>query len=194
VSAYVFSTLYDVPLWLTWPKLIPLSGILIQRPMNVTVNPKTPQNLGDIIVVKVLDDLNKTVIEGVKIEISKNGDLLIVLLTDNFGSVIFEYPGETTIIKATKEGYGPVLKVIPKIPDKWNRTYNQYRITTLTALLSLLITTASIVLKYSEQFSFIKHPLNKKKFILESIAFTIYIIGVIYFFKYLTARVYLARR
>jgi len=122
VDAYLLSYIFDIPYWYLRPYFFPFSVVPILRKLKVTVEPSVPLVIGEKISIKVVDALNGTPIEYAKVIISKDNEFSIDLYTDKNGTVTFDYLGEITIIKVTKEGYHMVVKVIPKIPDRWIRT------------------------------------------------------------------------
>ena len=115
----VVTQLFGIPLaWLfSWMR--PLSAAPLERNMDVEVNPSTPILLGQEITIVVIDKENHFPIQAAKVCVSKDGLRIIELYTNEDGLVTIEYPGETTIITVKKEGYSPVMKVVPRIPDKW---------------------------------------------------------------------------
>ena len=135
IEPYLFSVITGVPFWFLSLKLVPLS-IIPEKQLMVEVNPVVPINLGELITVKVLDAQNGTTIEGAIVKILKDG-LNFNVTTQIDGIAKFEYPGATTIIFVSKDGYrdaDPV--VIPKIPDEWVTVKNYQVITWIVTLLA----------------------------------------------------------
>jgi len=106
-----------VPNSYTWRNLIPLD--ITRGAFLVEVSPQVPTTLGQEVTVTVRDAGTGKPVDKASVSISKNGDKLIVLTTDNNGKVRFDYPGIATVIVVTKELYRSEMKVIPKVPDTW---------------------------------------------------------------------------
>lgn len=87
--------------------------------MGVEVSPITPIFLGQEITIVVADKENHFPIQAAKVSVSKDGSRIIELYTNENGLVTIEYLGVVTIITVEKEGYFTVMKVVPRIPDKW---------------------------------------------------------------------------
>lgn len=139
VEPYIISVMSGVPYWFLAPVIYPLSGVPLERKMTVEVTPTTPTELGETIHVMVFDTLNGTPIDGAKVEVSKDGSAVFKTHTQLDGTAQFEFPGATTVIAVSKEKYKAVMKVIPKIPDEWVRTFNIQRVTWTVTLLASLI-------------------------------------------------------
>ena len=135
IEPFLFSVATGVPYWFLSLKLVPLS-VIPEKQLMVEVNPVVPIKLGELITVKVLDAQNETPIEGVIIKISKDG-LNFNVTTQLDGIAKFEYPGATTVIFVSKDGYRDAEPmVIPKIPDEWVTVRNYQLITWVITLLA----------------------------------------------------------
>ncbi len=157
-SPLIVGYIYDVPAWFLWPNL-PSSSLLPEsRTMNITIDPIVPLSLGDCITANVIDSDNGLPIEGVTVEVSKDGSDFAPILTDETGAATFEYPGEGTIIKFIKEDYISVNRVIPKIPDQWVRADATEWIFNVVTLALGLSSTSIVVIKFKSSFA-----LQKKK-------------------------------
>jgi hypothetical protein len=98
--------------------------------MSVEVNPTVPTTLGEIITVRVLDAANNTPIEQATVKVMKDTMDFTNVTTNAYGIATFEYPGATTIIYVSKDGYNDApADVIPKIPDSWVTIQNYQYIT-----------------------------------------------------------------
>lgn len=158
LKAYVVAYVYNVPAWYLLPTFLSLSGIPLEKKMNVSVQPLVPFSLGDPVTVKVMDARNDASIKDATVKISKDGTNFSPILTDNNGTVIFEYPGETTIIEVSKEGYQTVTKVIPRIPDRWIRADLIQLISNIITWIITLGSAGAIVIKFRSEFKItLKH-------------------------------------
>jgi len=87
--------------------------------MDVEVTWDAPLYPGQNVEVFATDSENRSPIQDAKVTISKDGSKITDLLTNENGLARFGYPGETTIVVVKKEGYGPVMEVVPHVPLKW---------------------------------------------------------------------------
>jgi hypothetical protein len=152
LKAYVIAYAYNVPVWFLLPRFFLLSGVQLERKMNVTVQPLVPFSLGDPITVKVVDAKNATPIEGATVRVSKDGVFFAPMFTDSSGTAIFEYPGEPTIIEVSKSNYETITKVIPRIPDQWIRADFLQWISNIITWIITLASAGAIVIKFRSEF------------------------------------------
>ena len=100
------------------------------RAMSIEVNPTVPTTLGELITVRVLDAANNTPIEEATVKVLKDNMDFTNVTTNVDGIATFEYPGATTIVYVSKEGYNDASpEVIPKIPDSWVTTLHYQQVT-----------------------------------------------------------------
>lgn len=144
--------LLGVPLGWFFGNMIPLSAISIDRNMDVEIAWDAPLIPGQNVEVLVIDSENRSPIQGAKVTISKDGSKITDLSTDENGLTCFEYPGETTIVEVKKEGYRPVMKVVPHVPLKW---YIGIVSSLIISIVGSII--GGVILK------FITHSLSKRK-------------------------------
>lgn len=115
----VVTQLFSIPLAWLFGRMIPLSALPLKRNMSVEVSPITPIFLGQEITIVATDKENHFPIQTAKVSVSKDGSRIIELYTNENGLVTIEYLGVVTIITVEKEDYFTVMKVVPRIPDKW---------------------------------------------------------------------------
>jgi hypothetical protein len=144
----IFSAATGVPLWFLWP-LRELSIVPSQEPMAVHVNSTAPMTIGQYILVTVIDGINHTSIEGASVKIVFNGYNYYNTTTGYDGTAQFPYPGATTIIYASKDGYQNAEPIpLPQIPDSWV-TIRDYQ--TITLVLGLFGTWGPVLFVYWKQ-------------------------------------------
>lgn len=119
--AFVASTqVLGIPLW--WVlRGVPLSIVQPESRFNVTISPETPMNIGDSVLVTVLNASDQMPVEGAKVSSRKNGDHIHDYYTNASGQALVEYVGEVTIIEVSKTDFKTVLEAIPHAPAKWVR-------------------------------------------------------------------------
>jgi hypothetical protein len=110
-----------VPLWWISRNFLPFSVAPLESRFDVTINPEAPINIGDDVLVTVLNASDKMPVEGAKVSLSKDGELIHDYYTNASGEVLVEYVGEVTIIEVSKTDFKTVLEAIPHAPDKWVR-------------------------------------------------------------------------
>lgn len=121
------------------PRLSQFSIGPSERTLSIEVNPLVPMTIGEAIVVRVTDQQNGTPVDEALISVQKDG-LDFNVTTKPDGTAIFEYPGATTVISVSKDGYSnPTPVVIPKIPDEWVSVRNYQYATWLVMLLATAI-------------------------------------------------------
>ena len=120
--AFIASTqVLGIPLWWIFRNFAPLSTVPLESRFDVTINPEAPINIGDDVLVTVLNASDKMPVEGVKVSLQKDGEHIYDYYTNTSGKVIVEYVGEVTIIEVSKTDFKTVLEAIPHAPDKWVR-------------------------------------------------------------------------
>jgi len=111
----------------------------VQGRLSVSVSPEVPTMLGEPITLIVSDSQTLEPVQGASVAVSKDGDHLYDLETDQKGTASFAYPGEATIIVISKLTYVTETKVIPRIPDSWVRgEENAWIASTATSIVSAL--------------------------------------------------------
>jgi len=131
----IFSAATGVPFWFLFP-FHTLSIAPSQEPMTVSVNSTAPTTVGQSIRTLVLDGINHTSIEGASVKIVYNGYSYYNTTTGSDGTAQFPYPGATTIIYVSKDGYqGSEPIVLPQIPDNWVTTRDYQFATLIVGLL-----------------------------------------------------------
>jgi hypothetical protein len=115
----IFSAATGVPLWFLLP-IHELSIFPSQGAMSIKINSTAPTLVGQSILVTVLDAGNSTPIEGASVKIVYNDYDYYNTTTNLDGTAQFPYPGATTIIYVSKEGYQDAKPIpLPQIPDNW---------------------------------------------------------------------------
>ncbi len=152
-SPFIIGYIYNVPSWYLSPSLAPSTIIPLEGKMNVTVTPSIPVCLGDPVTVCVIDASNGSAIEYATIQVSHEGTDYAPLLTDSTGNAAFEYPGEPTIIRISRENYETVNKVIPRIPDQWIRADGVQWIFNILTLVVGSSSSLIIVVKFRSDFT-----------------------------------------
>jgi hypothetical protein len=156
----IFSTVTGVPYWYLFP-LRELSIVSPGRVMSVKVNPTVPTTLGEIITVTVLDAANNTPIEQATVKVMKDSVDFTNVTTNAKGIATFEYPGATTIIYVSKDGYNDApAEVIPKIPDSWVTIQNYQYVTWGITLLASWTPVIYLSLKPKEEQ---QHKIPKRR-------------------------------
>jgi len=110
----LFSQLLEVPLWWIFRGL-PLLGTRAE-PLNVTVAPG-PYSVGDRILVTVRAAVGGYPVENASVAVYRNCELMYSVLTNSTGQAVIRYPGETTVIIVSKEGYLTGTRVLPRDPE-----------------------------------------------------------------------------
>jgi len=127
VGFFVFmasTQVLGIPLWWLSQNFVPLSIVPLESRFDITVNPEAPTNIGDSVLVTVLNASDQMPVEGAKVSIRKNGDHIHDYYTNASGQALVEYVGEVTIIKVSKTDFETVLEAIPHAPAKWVRDQN----------------------------------------------------------------------
>lgn len=123
VGFFVFmasTQVLGIPLW--WVlRGVPLSTVPLESRFNITINPETPTNIGDSVLVTVLNASDQMPVEGAKVSLRKDGDHIFDYYTNVSGQVLVEYVGEITIIEVSKTDFKTVLEAIPHAPARWVR-------------------------------------------------------------------------
>jgi len=144
----IFSAATGVPFWF----LFPIHGLSIfpsQEPMSVHINSTAPTIIGQYILVTVLDSINHTSIEGASVKIVFNGFNYYNTTTGSDGTAQFPYPGPTTIIYASKDGYQDAEPIpLPQIPDSWVTTRDNQ---TIAIVLGLFVSWGPALFVYWKQ-------------------------------------------
>lgn len=121
VGFFVFmasTQVLGIPLW--WVlRGVPLSTVPLESRFNITINPEAPTNIGDSVLVTVLNASDQMSVEGAKVSLRKNGDHIHDYYTNASGQVLVEYVGEVTIIEVSKTDFKTVIEAIPHAPAKW---------------------------------------------------------------------------
>jgi hypothetical protein len=154
----IFSAATGVPLWFLFP-FHTFSIGPSQAPMTVNVNSTAPTTVGQSVLISVLDGINHTSIEGASVKIVFNGYDYYNTTTGSEGTAQFSYPGATTIIYVSKDGYQDAEPIpLPQIPDNWV-TIRDYQI--ITWGLSLFGSWGSALFLYRKQQA--KLPSRRKR-------------------------------
>lgn len=123
--AFLASTqVLGIPLWWVFRGLVPLSIVELEFRFNISINPEAPRNIGESVLVTVLNASNQMPVEGAKVSLRKNGDHIHDYYTNATGQTLVEYVGEVTIIEVSKTGFKTVIEAIPNAPAKWVRDQN----------------------------------------------------------------------
>lgn len=131
----IFSLVTDVPLSFLFP-LRTLSIFSNQGAMTVKPNATAPQNVGDFILVTVLDAGNKTPIVGASVKIIFNGYSYYNTTTSFDGTATFPYAGTTTIVYVSKDGYQDADPIpLPQVPESWVTTRDYLIITLVVGMI-----------------------------------------------------------
>ncbi|MCK4222871.1 hypothetical protein KAX01_01115, partial [Candidatus Bathyarchaeota archaeon] len=73
--AFIVSTqILGIPLWWVTRGIVPLSGVQLYSRFEVSITPEAPRNIGDNVLVTVLNVSDKMPVEGAKVSLGKNGD------------------------------------------------------------------------------------------------------------------------
>jgi len=119
--AFIASTqALGIPLWWIFRNFA-LSTVPLESRFDVTINPEAPINIGDDILVTVLNASDRMPVEGAKVSLQKDGGHIYDYYTNASGKVIMEYVGEVTIIEVSKTYFKTVVEAIPHAPDRWVR-------------------------------------------------------------------------
>lgn len=110
-----------VPLWWIFRNFVPFSVTPLESRFDVTINPEAPINIGDDVLVTVLNASDKMPVEDAMISLQKDGNHIHDYYTNASGEALIEYVGEVTIIEVSKTDFKTVLEAIPHAPDKWVR-------------------------------------------------------------------------
>lgn len=130
----IYSAATGVPLWFLWP-LRELSIVPSQEPMTAHINSTAPITIGQYVLVTVIDGINHTSIEGASVKIVFNGFNYYNTTTGSDGTALFPYPGVTTIVYVSKDGYQDADPIpLPQIPDSWVTTRDNQIITIVLGL------------------------------------------------------------
>lgn len=122
---FVASTqVWGIPLWWVFRNLVPLSGVQLESRFDITINPEAPMNIGDSVLVTVLNASDQMPVEGAKVSLRKDGDHILDYYTNASGQVRVEYVGEVTVIEVSKTDFKTGLEAIPHAPAKWVRDQN----------------------------------------------------------------------
>jgi hypothetical protein len=144
----IFSAATGVPYWFLFP-LHQLSVAPSQGVMSVKINSTAPMLVGEHILVTVLDAGNNTPIGDASVKIVFNGIDYYKTTTNLDGTAQFPYPGATTVIYVSKDGYQDAEPIpLPQIPDSWVTT-RDYQ--TITWVLGLLGTWGPVFYFYKKQ-------------------------------------------
>jgi hypothetical protein len=130
---FILSSVTGVPFSFLSP-IVRLSTL--QRVMTVKVNPTAPGTIGQTVYVTVLDAGNNTPIEGALVKVVFNGLNYYNTTTNSNGVMQFFFPGATTIVYVSKDGYQDADPIpLPQVPDSWIATRNDQYITWTLGLL-----------------------------------------------------------
>ncbi len=120
VPVYILVTeLFGIPLWWAFPAL-QLSPVGIRGTFEIHATPDSPSSLGQMVTVSV-KNMTKQPVVNATVNIIYGGVTVFNPLTNQSGQVAFQYPGEPTILRVEKEGYGTGFAVIPHSPVPWVR-------------------------------------------------------------------------
>lgn len=115
----VVTQLLGIPFWWLFAG-VELSGIApLNSKFDVTVNPESPFNIGDSVLVTVKNVTDQMPVENAQVSIKRDADLIMSYHTDNNGQTTVEYVGEVTIIEVSKDGFDSQIQALPHAPDKW---------------------------------------------------------------------------
>lgn len=119
---FVASTqVLGIPLWWVFRNLVPLSTVQPESRFDITINPEAPTNIGDSILITVLNASDQMPVEGAKVSLRKDGDHIHDYYTNVSGQVRVEYVGEVTVIEVSKTDFKTSLEAIPHAPARWVR-------------------------------------------------------------------------
>lgn len=119
---FVASTqVFGIPLWWVFRNLVPLSSVQLESRFDITINPEAPMNIGDSVLVTVLNASDQMPVEGAKVSLRKDGEHIFDYYTNASGQSLAEYVGEVTIIEVSKTDFETVLEAIPHAPANWVR-------------------------------------------------------------------------
>lgn len=110
-----------IPWWWVSRGLFPLETMPLESTFVVTFDPKAPSEIGDSVLVKVVNASSKLPVEGVTVSLRKNGDNIHDYYTNASGEAVVEYVGDVTIIEISKTDFKTVLEAIPRSPAIWVR-------------------------------------------------------------------------
>ena len=130
----IFSAVTGVPLSF----LLPIHTLSIgpsQGVMTVKINLTAPTTPGEYLLVTVLDAGNKTPIEGALVRVIFNGNSYCNKTTSFDGTIQFPFPGTTTIVYVSKDGYQDADPIpLPQVPESWVTTRNYQIVTWIVGL------------------------------------------------------------
>ena len=119
--AFIISTqILGVPLWWVLRKLALFSIFQPESRFEIIIN-TTPTDIGDEVLVTVLNATNHMPVQGAKVSLRKDGIYIHDYYTNASGQVLVEYLGEVTIIEVSKTGFKTKVEAIPPNPPKWVR-------------------------------------------------------------------------
>ncbi len=121
ILIFVITTqLLGVPFWWIFSGLKTLS---IDPPpeseFSISFTPKTPETIGDEVLVTVCNSSDKIPVKNAKVLLQKDGAHIFDYYTDIDGQTIVEYVGDVSIIQVSKSNFTTVLQAIPNAPEKW---------------------------------------------------------------------------
>lgn len=100
------------------PHLLQINAL----PLDITIVPPTPNQVGQQITVLVKDGNNSMPIAGAQVTVTKDGNVPpLRVVTDANGRVEVTYLGVFTYITVEKDGYNSKQAVIPQGPDEWEQ-------------------------------------------------------------------------
>jgi len=115
--------------------LVPLSIVQPESRFEILIN-TTPTNVGDEVLVTVLNATNHMPVQGAEVSLRKDGAYIYDYYTNASGQVLVEYVGEVTIIEVSKTGFKTALEAISPNPPKWVRDLN---ISTVGGVISAVV-------------------------------------------------------
>lgn len=131
---FIFSAVSGVPLSFLF-RIFKLS-IGPSGTMTVTINSTAPTTPGEYLLVTVLDAGNNTPIEGASVRVTFNNDNYCNKTTGFDGTTQFPFPGTTTIVYVSKDGYQDADPIpLPQVPESWVTTRDYLLITLAFGLL-----------------------------------------------------------
>jgi len=116
-----FTQVLGIPLWWVFRNIALLSTVQPESRFDMTINPEAPTNIGDSVLITVLNASDQMPVEGAKVSLKKDGDYIFDYYTNASGQVLVEYVGEITVIEVSKTDFKTVLEAIPHAPAKWVR-------------------------------------------------------------------------
>ena len=117
----VTTQIFGIPLWWVFRGLTTMSIAPIETEFNILITPEAPTNIGDSVLVTILNASDQMPVEGAKLSLRKDGTHLFDYYTNIDGQTTIEYVGEVTIIAVSKSDFKTSIEAIPDAPEPWVR-------------------------------------------------------------------------